>query len=93
MPTSIKSSRALLPPRFGYATIPHRVARFRQVNTHRPNVHHDALEFPDGKVVLVTTLRGGQTATVLQLPADPDFELWRVAAREQIPCCRDRQRE
>jgi len=62
----------LLPPRFGYATIPHRVARFRQINTHRPNGHHDALEFPDGKVVLVTTLRGGQTATVLQLPADPE---------------------
>ncbi|HWV54353.1 hypothetical protein [Pseudorhodoplanes sp.] len=62
----------LLPPRFGYATIPHRVARFRQINMHRPNVHHDALEFPDGQIVLVTMLREGQTATVLQLPADPE---------------------
>ena len=31
--------------------------------------HHDALEFPDGQVVLVTRLCIGQRATVLQLPA------------------------
>jgi hypothetical protein len=31
--------------------------------------HHDALEFPDGQVVLVTRLCEGQHATVLQLPA------------------------
>jgi hypothetical protein len=31
--------------------------------------HHDALEFPDGQVVLVTRLCDGQRATVLQLPA------------------------
>ena len=48
-----------------------KVARFRQVNKDKPNVHHDALEFPDGQVVLVTTLREGQHATVLQLPAVP----------------------
>jgi hypothetical protein len=46
-----------------------RVARFRQVNTERINLHHDALEFPNGQVVLVTRLAEGQTATVLQLPA------------------------
>jgi hypothetical protein len=46
-----------------------RLARFRQVNLDQPCVHHDALEFPDGKVVLVTRLREGQYATVLQLPA------------------------
>jgi hypothetical protein len=34
-----------------------------------PNVHHDALEFPDGGTVLVTRLCEGQHATVLQLPA------------------------
>ena len=45
------------------------VARFRQVNMDRPNVHHDALEFADGRIVLVHTLREGQYATVLQLPA------------------------
>jgi hypothetical protein len=32
-------------------------------------VHHDALEFPDGQIVLVTRLCEGQHATVLQLPA------------------------
>ena len=32
--------------------------------------HHDALEFPDGKVVLLTFLVEGQQATVLQLPAE-----------------------
>ena len=31
--------------------------------------HHDALEFPDGRAVLLTFLKEGQTATVLQLPA------------------------
>jgi hypothetical protein len=40
------------------------VARFRQV-------HHDALEFADGKIVLLTRLIEGQRATVLQLPALP----------------------
>jgi hypothetical protein len=46
-----------------------RVARFRQVNKDQPCMHHDALEFPGGKVVLVTRLREGQRATVLQMPA------------------------
>jgi len=46
-----------------------RLARFRQVNVEQPCVHHDALEFPDGKIVLVTRLREGQQATVLQMPA------------------------
>jgi hypothetical protein len=45
------------------------VARFRQVNLDQPSVHHDALEFPDGQVVLLTRLCEGQRATVLQLPA------------------------
>jgi hypothetical protein len=45
------------------------VARFRQVNLGDPNAHHDALEFPNGRTVLVTRLRPGQQATVIQLPA------------------------
>ena len=49
--------------------IGHSVARFRQVNVDQPTVHHDALEFPDGQIVLVTRLCEGQRATVLQLPA------------------------
>ena len=46
-----------------------RLARFRQVNLDQPCVHHDALEFPDGKIVLVTRLCEGQRANVLQMPA------------------------
>lgn len=49
----------------------HRVAKFQQTNKDRSNVHHDALEFPDGKIVLLTQLCEGQHATVLQLPALP----------------------
>ena len=47
------------------------MARFRQINTDRPHTHHDALEFPDGEVVLLTELWESQHATVLQLPASP----------------------
>jgi hypothetical protein len=46
-------------------------AIFRQVNKHDPRVHHDALEFPDGRIVLLTKLAEGQEAMVLQLPAQP----------------------
>jgi hypothetical protein len=46
-----------------------RLALFRQVNVDQPCVHHDALELPDGKIVLVTRLCEGQRATVLQMPA------------------------
>jgi hypothetical protein len=49
--------------------IRHKVARFRQVNLENPYTHHDALEFPDGQIVLLTHLCVGQHATVLQLPA------------------------
>ena len=45
------------------------VARFRQVNMDKPNAHHDALEFADGRIVLIHALHEGQYATVLQLPA------------------------
>ena len=47
----------------------HTVAKFQQVDKNRSNVYHDALEFPDGKIVLLTHLCKGQRATVLQLPA------------------------
>ena len=49
----------------------HTVAKFQQVNKGKSNSHHDALEFPDGKIVLLTHLCEGQRATVLQLPARP----------------------
>jgi hypothetical protein len=61
-----------------------RVARFRQVDMDHPGVHHDALEFPNGQVVLLTRLCEGQHATVLQLPAtaQPEHE---HGAAEQAP--------
>jgi hypothetical protein len=49
--------------------IGHRTAIFRQINKDRAVAHHDALEFPDGKVMLLTLLCEGQEANVLQLPA------------------------
>jgi len=45
------------------------VAQFRKIDPDREHVHHDALEFPNGKIVLLTQLSEGQRATVLQLPA------------------------
>jgi hypothetical protein len=54
---------------FGKARVDHKVARFRQINMDDPHVHHDALEFPGGQIVMVTRLIPGQRATVLQLPA------------------------
>ena len=51
--------------------IKHKTAIFRQINKHKLVAHHDALEFPDGQIVLLTSLSEGQQATVLQLPAAP----------------------
>ncbi len=61
-------------------TIAHKTAIFRQVNKDKLAAHHDALEFPDGRTVLLTLLCEGQTATVLQLPAKPATA---AEAREQ----------
>ena len=52
-------------------TLGHATAIFRQVNKNDPFKHHDALEFADGHIVLLTSLLEGQEATVLQLPAQP----------------------
>jgi hypothetical protein len=51
--------------------INHKTAIFRQINKDKVTAHHDALEFPDGRIALLTTLCEGQQATVLQLPAEP----------------------
>jgi hypothetical protein len=48
-----------------------KTAVFRQINRDLLRAHHDALEFPDGTVVLLTDLCDGQSAVVLQLPAQP----------------------
>ena len=51
--------------------IKHKTAIFRQINKNKLVAHHDALEFLDGQIVLLTSLSEGQQATVLQLPAEP----------------------
>ncbi len=48
-----------------------KTAIFRQINKEKAATHHDALEFPDGQIVLLTSLCEGQQATVLQSPAKP----------------------
>jgi hypothetical protein len=59
-----------LPARFWKARkLGANMARFRRVNEGWRTMHHDALELPEGKVVLLTGLREGQFATVIQLPA------------------------
>jgi hypothetical protein len=62
--------------------IGHRLARFRQINVDNPVTHHDALEFPNGQVVLLTRLCVGQRATVLQLPAGARHEATEQATVE-----------
>jgi hypothetical protein len=61
-----------------------KLARFRQVNMNRPDVHHDALEFPDGRTVLLTELCEGQLATVLQLPADRESATEKVERQDEF---------
>jgi hypothetical protein len=64
--------RSLIRERFAPpARTQHKTAIFRQVNKDNRMTHHDALEFPDGQIVLLTRLCEGQEATVLQLPAEP----------------------
>ena len=60
------------------------VARFRQIDLENPYKHHDALEFGNGKVVLVTRLCLGQHATVLQLPARAQTETTKEARKSAI---------
>jgi hypothetical protein len=53
------------------STVKQTTALFRQINKDNLHTHHDALEFPDGQIVLLTDLFEYQEATVLQLPAQP----------------------
>lgn len=64
-------------------TVNFKTAIFRQINKDQLHVHHDALEFPDGTCVLLTHLREGQEATVLQLPAQPKT-LFEEAAHRRV---------
>jgi hypothetical protein len=63
--------------------INYNTAVFRQINKDKLAAHHDALEFPDGQIVLLTALDEGQQATVLQLPAEP-----KLAAKAEAKRCK-----
>jgi hypothetical protein len=55
---------------FRNRTIKEKVARFRQVNLDNSQTHHDAMEFPSGRLIMVTRLTENQRLTVLQLPVN-----------------------
>jgi hypothetical protein len=61
----------------------HKTAIFRQVNVDCLHAHHDALEFPDGDMLLLTYLMEGQEAMVLQLPATSSKAPQRAAYVDQ----------
>jgi hypothetical protein len=61
----------------------HTTAIFRQINKDNPYTHHDALEFPDGQMVLLNDLFEVQRATVLQLPTQPATAA-EVKAQERV---------
>jgi hypothetical protein len=63
--------------------VKHTTAIFRQINKGKALMHHDALEFPDGQMVLLTQLLEGQEATVLQLPAQ-HVTPTETAAKERV---------
>ena len=63
--------------------IKYKTAIFRQVNKEKVAAHHDALEFPNGQIVLLTCVREGQEATVLQLPAEPRTAV-KVEAQQRV---------
>jgi hypothetical protein len=54
------------PPIVRYTT-----AIFRKVHQRNPSVHHDALEFPDGRIILVTFLESGQPGEGATASRDP----------------------
>jgi hypothetical protein len=64
--------RSLIRPQFAAPVkTQYKMAIFRQINKGMGMTHHDALEFPDGQIALLTRLCEGQEASVLQLPAQP----------------------
>jgi hypothetical protein len=68
---------------FGFKRLRHKVARFRQINKDRLDVHHDALALPDGQIALVTNLKEGQRATDVAIVSQPPCQYCRTAKREK----------
>lgn len=63
-------------------TIKSKLARFRQVDLHNQNVHHDALEFDNGQIVKLNDLVPGQCVRVVQMPPS---KFVRKPQQEQAP--------
>src|SRR5437588_7297681 len=61
-----------------------RLARFRQIGLDYAAQHHDALEFSNGTIVLLTELVPGQRAVFLPLTANPT----EAKTEQPIPFCR-----
>jgi hypothetical protein len=72
--------------RWNVRVVNHTTAIFRQVNKDNPHTHHDALEFPDGQVALLTDLFEDQEATVLQLAAQPATEGSGTGSARRLIC-------
>jgi hypothetical protein len=76
---------ARLLPGSRFARVGGTAARFRQVHKDDPNKHHDALEFANGTIILLTHLRTGQHVTVLQLPPQSQSPKETTEARYFVP--------
>ena len=63
----------------------HTVAIFRKINRGVLHINHDALEFPDGEIVLLTRLCEGQKATVLTLPTQAKTDNQEEAQQRVAP--------
>jgi hypothetical protein len=94
--TEVKYERFFaLFPSMKFGKLGEKVAQFRQINVGKPSFHHDALEFPDGEIVLLTRLCEGQHATVLQLPASARLANAAVVSEQhsrlngELNCARD----
>jgi hypothetical protein len=59
--------------------IKHNTAIFRQINHGKVAVHHDALEFPDGQIVLVTLLTAASYGSAVACGAKNGCCRWRPA--------------
>jgi hypothetical protein len=55
---------------FRWRTVNETTATFRKIHEDISAVHHDALEFADGKLVTINSMALGQVMTVLQVPVD-----------------------
>lgn len=69
-------------PSLRFGKVGETVARFRHINPDQPQTHHDALEFANGRIVLLTQLCPGQQATVLQLPPQARVRATREDAQQ-----------